>query len=78
MTTREAVAAFDLRQIYISSLLDLAPQHALKLDSIRLAVVAYSVRHTTVQKTGEFYFEYWSLNLMTVFLNMLICFTGGQ
>lgn len=50
MTTREAIAAFDALQIYISSLPAIASQHAVNLDNIRSAVVAHSVRHTTVQK----------------------------
>lgn len=50
MTTREAVAAFYALQIYISSLPDLVPQHAMNLDSMRLPVVTHSVRQTTAQK----------------------------
>lgn len=54
MTTREAVAAFDAQQIYISSLPNLAPQYAVNLHSIRSVVVAHSVRPTVQNKIVDF------------------------
>lgn len=50
MSTREAVVAFDALYIYISSLLGLAPQHAVNLFSIISVMVAYSVCHTAGRK----------------------------